>query len=107
MEAARPLTLTRSMPSGPAGIGSIAGIPDGTPVFGQVSFTAPANAGGGVPQNTYNIVGRVDYNFGAKTQMFFRYVNYDEVDESGGIFASPYPQYNVGQTQKTRLIYSV
>ena len=61
------------------------------PVFGQVSFTAPANAGGGVPQDTYNIVGRIDYNLNGKTQMFFRYVNYDEVDESGGIFASPVP----------------
>jgi hypothetical protein len=94
--------------SGPAGIGSISGIPDGTPVFGQVSFTAPANAGGGVPQNTYNIVGRVDYNLGDKTQIFFRYVNYNEIDESGGIFASPYSQYNVGQTQKdTAYLYSL
>jgi hypothetical protein len=94
--------------SGPAGIGSIAGVPDSTPVFGQVSFTAPANAGGGVPQNTYNIVGRVDYNLGANRQMFFRYVNYNEIDESGGIFASPYSQYNVGQTQQdTAYLYSL
>lgn len=40
--------------------------------------------------------------------MFFRYVNYNEVDESGGIFASPYSQYNVGQTQKdTAYLYSL
>ncbi len=91
-------TFTKTYLSGPGGIGSFAGIPDGTPLYGQVSFTAPANAGGGVPQNTYNIVGRADYSMGEKTQVFFRYANYNEIDQSGGIFASPYSQYNVGQT---------
>jgi len=94
--------------SGPAGIGSFAGVPDGTPMYGQVSFTAPSNAGGGVPQNTYNIVGRADYALGANTPVFFRYVNYNEVDQTGGIFASPYSQYNVGQTfQDTAYLLSV
>jgi Carboxypeptidase regulatory-like domain len=86
--------------SGPSGIGSISGVPDGTPVFGQVTFNAPANAGGGVPQNTYNIVGRGDYILNDKTQMFFRYVNYNEIDQTGGQFASPYSQYNVAQSYK-------
>lgn len=75
-----------------------AGLSATTPVFGTVNFTAPQNAGGSVPQNTYNIVGRVDFTLSDKTQMFFRYVNYNEIDEPGGVFASPYSQYNVGQT---------
>jgi hypothetical protein len=75
-----------------------AGLPATTPVFGTVSFTAPQNAGGSVPQDTYNIVGRFDYTISDKTQMFFRYVDYKEVDQPGAIFASPYSQYNVGQT---------
>jgi len=75
-----------------------AGLPGTTPMFGTVSFTAPQNAGGSIPQNTYNIVGRVDFTVSNKTQMFFRYVDYKEVDQAGGIFASPYSQYNVGQT---------
>jgi hypothetical protein len=83
--------------SGPAGIGAIPGVPNGTPVFGLVSFSAPSNAGGGLPQNTYNVVGRFDYNLSDKTQIFFRYVNYNEIDQIGGVFASPYSQYNVGQ----------
>jgi hypothetical protein len=83
--------------SGPAGIGAIPGVPDGTPVFGLVSYNAPANAGGGLPQNTYNVVGRFDYNLNDKTQIFFRYVNYNEVDEAGAAFASPYSQYDVGE----------
>jgi hypothetical protein len=76
----------------------ITGIPAATPVFGTVPYTAPENAGGGVPQNTYNITGRVDYNFSDKTQAYFRYVDYKEVDESGSAYASPYSQFNVGQT---------
>ena len=68
----------------------------GLPLFDNVSYNAPTNAGGGIPQNTYNITGRVDYNLSAKTQAFFRYVNYHETDLAGGLFASPYSQYDVG-----------
>jgi Carboxypeptidase regulatory-like domain len=78
----------------------ITGIPASTVVFGTVPYTAPENAGGGVPQNTYNVTGRVDYNFSEKTQAYFRYVDYKELDESGSNFASPYPQYNVGETEE-------
>ena len=68
------------------------------PVFQDVGFNAPADAGGGLPQNTYNITGRVDYNFGQKTQTFFRYVNYHETDQIGSAAggATPYAQYDVG-----------
>jgi Carboxypeptidase regulatory-like domain len=98
----------RTFQAGPAGIGAIPGVPNGTPAFGLVSFNAPANAGGGLPQNTYNIVGRFDYNLSDRTQMFFRYANYNEVDQIGGVFASPYSQYNVGQgTFSTAYLLSV
>ena len=76
----------------------LTGIPASTPVFGTVPYTAPENAGGGVPQNTYNITARADYNLSDRTQAFFRYVNYKEVDASGSEYASPYTQYAVGQT---------
>src|SRR5208282_3738386 len=75
------------------------GLPPTTPMFGIVTYNAPTNAGGGVPQNTYNIVGRVDYNLSDKSQMFFRYVDYKEVDQTGGGFASPYSKYDVGSTE--------
>ena len=71
-----------------------------TPVFGVVNVTAPANAGGGNPGNTYNVVGRVDYTATNKTSMFGRYAIYDEQDQPGGLFSSPYSQYNVGQAVK-------
>jgi len=73
-------------------------LPATTPTFGTVSFTAPQNAGGSIPQDTYNIVIRGDYNLRDKSQLFFRYVDYKEVDQAGGEFASPYSQFDVGQT---------
>jgi hypothetical protein len=79
-----------------AGQLGIAGVPASTPAFGTVAYTAPVNTGGSVPQNTYNIVGRFDYNLSDRTQVFFRYANYNETDQIGSAFASPYNQYNVG-----------
>jgi hypothetical protein len=66
------------------------------PVFDVVNFPAPFDAGGGVPQNSYDLLGRVDYNLSDKTQMFVRYARYSENDFPGSVFYSPYPQYNVG-----------
>ena len=80
--------------------GPFAGVPDGTPIFGLVNYTAPVDAGGDVPQNTYTMVARADYNFTDKTQLFFRFARESLFgfpgSASGGI--SPYSQYDVGQT---------
>jgi hypothetical protein len=84
------------------------GLDPATPTLGTVAFGAPENAGGGLPQNTYNIVARVDYNLGERTQMFGRFVEYHEVDEPGSVYASPYSQYNVGQTAENQAyLYSL
>jgi len=77
-------------------------LPATTPMLGSVAFTAPQNAGGGVPTNTYNVVARADYSLSDKTQIFYRYVDYNEIDQAGGEFASPYSQYNVGQSVKNQ-----
>jgi hypothetical protein len=79
-----------------AGELGIQGVPASTPAFGTVAYAAATNAGGSLPQNTYNVVGRFDYNLSDRTLVFFRYANYNEIDESGSAFASPYSQYNVG-----------
>jgi hypothetical protein len=77
-------------------------LPANLGVLGVVAYHAPADAGGGLPQNTYNITGRVDYNLSDKDQVFFRYVDYSEDDEIGAAFASPYSQYNIGSTVKNQ-----
>lgn len=72
------------------------------PIFQNISYHAPADAGGSEPQNLYNIIGRVDYNLSAKSQLFFRYVDYNQVQQSGAAFASAYSQYDVGFTNKSQ-----
>ena len=74
------------------------GLDPATPMFGIVAFTAPQNAGGGLPQNTYNYIVRADFNATPKTNMFFRFVDYKEADQSGTAFVSPYSQFNVAGT---------
>ncbi len=77
-----------------------ANLPASLPVFNKVSYTVPQDAGGGLPQNTYNIFGRVDYNLSPQTQVFFRYVNYNETDLLGSDSYSAYNQYNTGGANK-------
>jgi hypothetical protein len=71
-------------------------IPAATPVFDSVTFQAPFNAGGGVPENSYQIVGRVDYNPTDKTQMFFRMGRENVTQFVGSNSYSAYPQYDTG-----------
>jgi hypothetical protein len=68
------------------------------PVFDTVNFKAPFDAGGGFPQNTYTLVGRMDYNPTDRTQMFFRGARENQDRFNGATFYSPYPQYDVGET---------
>jgi outer membrane receptor protein involved in Fe transport len=70
-----------------------------TPIFGLVNFNVPQDAGGGSPQNTHNIFGRLDYVLNNQTQVYFRANWTDEVDFSGAAFGSPYAQYNVGSEE--------
>ena len=92
------LSTTTNLQAGGGTTPLYATLPATLPLFNKVSFTAPGDAGGGLPQNTYNVIGRVDYNLGSNTQVFFRYVDYHEDDSLGAAFASPYSQYDVGSS---------
>ncbi len=83
-------------------------VPASTPVFDTVNFKAPFDAGGGVPQNTYSLVYRVDFNMNEKTQMFFR-GGREHLDEfMGSNSYSAYPQYDSGgATTNQSYLYSV
>jgi outer membrane receptor protein involved in Fe transport len=95
-------TFTAAEIYGASGTPVPAGLDPTTPMMGLASYIAPTNAGGGLPGNTYNIVARADYNHGDRTQMFFRFVYYHEVDQAGTQSVSPYSQYNVGATAKNQ-----
>jgi hypothetical protein len=73
-------------------------IPASTPMFDTVNFKAPFDAGGGIPQNTYDLVGRVDFNPTDKTQMFFRGGRENSIQSLGSNSYSAYPQYDTGTT---------
>jgi len=68
------------------------------PMFDLVNYSVPSDAGAGSPQNTYNLVGRVDYNLSAKTQVYTRYALYSENDFPGTVSNSPYSGFNTGDT---------
>jgi outer membrane receptor protein involved in Fe transport len=67
------------------------------PMMDLISYTAPADGGAGLPQNAYNIVGRVDYNLNDRTQIYGRYALYSEYDLTGSESNSPYAGFNQGQ----------
>ncbi len=77
-------------------INGVTAVPAATPVFDTVHFSAPFDAGGGVPTNQYVIAAKIDYRLSDKTQMFFR-AGYENINDFvGSTFYSPYPQYDVG-----------
>jgi len=65
-------------------------------VFDTVNFNVPFNAGGGPPTNTYQWLGRVDYNMSDKTQLFFRLARERDNLFAGTNTFSTYPQYDTG-----------
>ncbi len=64
-----------------------------------VSFVVPSDAGGGAPQNTWQEVGRIDFNITDKTTLMGRYAGYHEIDFPGSVSSSPYLGYNTGANQ--------
>jgi len=100
--APNPPSFSQTITKGNLGVAPIPGgafsqLPDSLPVWGVVNFQAPANAGGGNPQNTWYLSARGDYSMSDKTQMSGRVAEYHEIDTPGGLFNSPYSQFNVGQ----------
>jgi hypothetical protein len=83
-------------------------IPATTPMFDTMNFSAPFDAGGGTPQNTYDLVGRVDFDPTDKTQMFFRAGREPSIQLEGSDTYSAYPQYDTGTTYLNQsYLYSI
>jgi outer membrane receptor protein involved in Fe transport len=69
-----------------------------TPMFAQGQYSVPADSGAGSPQNTYYIVGRVDWNATSKTQLYGRYALEKGNLFTGTVTNSPYAGYDSGQS---------
>jgi len=91
-------TYTRSQLTSSQCTGACLALPGTTPMFNKVAYRTPSDAGGGSPQNTYDIVGNVDYNPNEKTQMSVRYALYNQNDFPGTVNTSPYKGFETGQT---------
>ena len=76
--------------------GACTAIPASTPIYQKVAYAVPSDSGGGDPENTWLMVGRIDYNLGDKTQMYFRYAHYDRAAFAGTQTSSPYVGYDTG-----------
>jgi outer membrane receptor protein involved in Fe transport len=96
--------LTRGEVTGILGAGASAGafndLPAGLPVFGQVQNPLPIDAGGGDPQDQYQLVARLDFSLSPATQAYVRYAWQDQDAEPGTNSASPYEAYNTGYVNK-------
>jgi len=89
-------------------INGITPVAPSTPIFDIVNFKAPFDAGGGVPQNTYSLAGRLDFNVSNRTQMFFRAARENQNQFMGSSFYSAYPQYDVGYAELNQsFLYSL
>jgi hypothetical protein len=79
-------------------------IPADTPLFGLVNVNAPADAGGGTPQNTVMGVAKLDHHVSEKTQVFARYA-FEQLNFLKGTFSlSPYSAFNTGSNARNHNI---
>lgn len=70
-----------------------------TPMFIQGSYSVPADSGAGNPQNTYYVVGRMDWNIDNQTQLYGRYALQKGNLLEGAVTNSPWAGYDSAQTQ--------
>ena len=68
----------------------------------QINVTAFLDAGGGNPQDLYNIVGRGDYTISDRTQAYGRYVIYNLAQPLGAGNLSPYDGFSTPATNKAQ-----
>ncbi len=71
-----------------------------TPMFQKLSYNVPIDAGGGTPQNSYELVGRVDWNISSKTQLYGRYALESQIFADGSNANSAYDGFDTTATQK-------
>jgi outer membrane receptor protein involved in Fe transport len=69
-----------------------------TPMFAQGQYSVPADSGAGSPQNTYYVIGRVDWNASPKTQVYGRYALQKDNFLQGSVTNSPYAGYDSAET---------
>lgn len=80
-----------------APLNSFATLSRNLPAFGQVRAQRAQDLGGGNPVNDWQTVGRLDYNWSDKTQIYVRGAFQEFANPLGTISFSPYQGFNTGQ----------
>ena len=95
-------TITRADVTSALGIGAGAfnNLPAGLPIFGQVRKELPIDAGGGDPQDNYQLVSRLDFSLSNSTQAYLRYAYQNQEAQPGTNSSSPYSGYDTGYINK-------
>ncbi len=68
------------------------------PAFGEVRATRAADFGAGLPGNSYQTIGRLDYILSDRTQIYVRGVYEEGLQFEGTTSFSPYQGFNTGTT---------
>ena len=68
----------------------------------QVSYSVASDAGAGTPVNAYDSLNRMDWTISQKTNLFFRYVLYNDLFPPGTNNASPYAGYSTGSQDRNQ-----
>jgi outer membrane receptor protein involved in Fe transport len=94
--------LTRDQVSAIVGTdaGAFNSLPGSLPVFAKVTKSLPRDAGGGDPQDNYQLVNRVDWNISANSQFYVRWAYQSQVAQAGTNASSPYGGYDTGYLSK-------
>lgn len=95
-------TLTKGDLGGSAALCTVGGLCDalaGTlPMFDRVQYNVPSDSGGGDPQDTYTLVGRMDWTISDKTSLYGRYALEDLEIFAGSVADSPYAGFDTPAT---------
>jgi len=83
---------------GGSATGGCAMLPDSTPMFRRLVYTYPSDSGGGLPENQYQMVSRVDYNMSSATQLYGRVALQNASYLVGTNANSPYDGFDTGET---------
>jgi len=83
---------------GLTGSNAFTNLPGNLPAFGQVRLNRAVDLGGGSPQNDWQTVNRLDFNWSDRTQIYVRGAYEDGSLLAGSVNFSPYVGFNTGQT---------
>jgi hypothetical protein len=81
-------------------LGFFSGLDPATPAFNQVVFNTSANLGGGLPQDTALVVGRMDYTLSDRSLIYGRYAFVDRDIYRGALSFSPFLGFNSGVRER-------